>query len=161
MTERPSWDEWALAIAEVVATRADCTRAQVGAVLLGSDHRLLGAGYNGSPAGVPGCLTEGACPRGRHFLNSTSVGWEGPHAGHCACGGEWPCPEASEPNSDYANCLADHAERNAIRHTSSAELAGCTLYVTRAPCPACWTLIRACDIRRVVTPQGDLKMEEK
>ncbi|CAA07144.1 gp20 [Lomovskayavirus C31] len=111
-----------------MATRADCTRSQVGAVLVNANHEVRGTGYNGAPSGVPGCASAGACPRGQ--LSAVE----------CA------------PNSDYANCVADHAERNAIRHAPSAELAGATLYTTREPCPACWTLIRAAGIRRVVTP---------
>jgi len=31
---RPSWDDWALGIAHAVATRGDCTRSQVGALLM-------------------------------------------------------------------------------------------------------------------------------
>ena len=130
---RPSWDEYFLAGAAWVATRADCTRSQVGAILVNASHEVRGTGYNGAPAGVPGCASAGACPRGK--LNTSE------------------CP----PNSDYANCIADHAERNAIRHTPPAELPGSTLYVTREPCPACWTLIRASGIARVVTPEGDYK----
>ncbi|QAY26969.1 deoxycytidylate deaminase [Streptomyces phage Shawty] len=113
-----------------MATRADCTRSQVGAILVNANHEVRGTGYNGAPSGVPGCASAGACPRGRLS------------AAECA------------PNSDYANCVADHAERNAIRHAPSAELAGATLYTTREPCPSCWTLIRAAGIRRVVTPEA-------
>ncbi|AKY03718.1 dCMP deaminase [Streptomyces phage Lannister] len=124
--ERPSWDEWALAIAEVVATRADCTRSQVGAVILSRTHRVLAVGYNGLPAGLPGCATAGNCPRGRLSREE------------CA------------PDSNYANCPAVHAEANAIFHADPVELPESTLYVTRKPCPACSTLIESAGIRRVV-----------
>ncbi|MFJ3340015.1 deoxycytidylate deaminase [Streptomyces diastaticus] len=127
---RPNWDAYFLAGAAWVATRADCTRSQVGAILVNASNEVRGTGYNGAPSGVPGCASAGACPRGR--LSRTE----------CA------------PNSDYANCIADHAERNAIRHAPSAELPGSTLYTTREPCPACWTLIRAAGIRRIATPDG-------
>ena len=129
---RPSWDEWALAIAETVSTRADCTRVQVGSVLLSHTYRVLSVGYNGLPAGVPGCATAGNCPRGQLTI------------------------EECERNSNYANCAATHSERNAIEHADPRELAGATLYATREPCPQCWTLIAACGIARIVTPAGEV-----
>ena len=61
---RPDWDTYYLSIAREVATRADCTRARHGAVIVDTDHRPVSFGYNGAPSGHPGCL-EGACPRGR------------------------------------------------------------------------------------------------
>jgi dCMP deaminase len=128
VAERPDWDAYFLAGAQWAATRADCTRRKVGAILVNARHEVRGVGYNGAPAGVPGCLA-GNCPRGKLS------------------------PEQCAPNSDYSNCISDHAERNAIRHADPAELAGSTLYVTDEPCPACATLIRAAGIKRVVTPQ--------
>ncbi|MGW5636951.1 deoxycytidylate deaminase [Streptomyces sp. NPDC003832] len=126
--ERPGWDAYFLAGADWVATRADCTRSPVGAILVNAQREVRGTGYNGAPSGVPGCASASACPRGQRT------------AAECA------------PGSDYANCIADHAERNAIRHTPAGELPGSTLYTTRAPCPACWTLIRAARIAWVVCP---------
>ncbi|MGW1558295.1 deoxycytidylate deaminase [Streptomyces sp. NPDC002144] len=123
---RPDWDCWAMSIADAVATRADCTRAQVGAVLLSRTNRVLSVGYNGLPAGLPGCATAANCPRGRLSVEE------------CA------------RDSDYSNCAAVHAEANAIHHADPAQLRGSTLYVTRKPCPACLTLIRSAGIRRVV-----------
>jgi dCMP deaminase len=149
LTDRPTWDAYFLAGAAWAATRADCTRAQVGAVLVNGANEVRGTGYNGAPPGVPGCASAGACPRGKH-TRMPLPNLVGLH--NCLCGKGWPCPDAVEPDSDYANCVADHAERNAIRHTPHAELVGATLYVTREPCPGCWTLIRACGIQRVVTP---------
>ena len=53
-------------------------------------------------------------------------------------------------DSDYSNCIATHAERNAIEHAEPYELAGATLYVTRKPCPACQTLIEASGIKTTI-----------
>jgi dCMP deaminase len=151
---RPDWDTYFLAGAAWAASRADCTRAQVGALLVNARNEVRGTGYNGAPAGVPGCASAGACPRGKHFQQS-NIGLRGDISAWCACGGVWPCPEYVEPDSDYSNCVADHAERNALRHADPRELPGSTLYVTREPCPSCWTLIRATGVRRVVTPDGE------
>lgn len=131
---RPSWDDYFLGIAQAVSVRGDCTRAQVGGVMvkrLAGLPTQVGAGYNGPPPGVPGCLSAGACPRGRLSAEE--------------------CP----PNSDYANCTADHAERNCVRLTPAGHRQGATLYVTREPCPSCRTLITAARIGRVVWPHGE------
>lgn len=152
---RPGWDAYYLAGAEWAATRADCTRARVGAVLVSREHRVS-IGYNGLPTGVPGCATAGNCPRGTHFP-LPSGGYD-PNS--CACGAEWPCAEAVPPDSDYANCAADHAEYNAVTRARPEDLAGATLYVTREPCPRCSTLIKSAGISRVVTPERSYVVED-
>ncbi len=69
---RPSWDEYFLAIAEVVSRRATCPRAHVGAVIVSADNRILATGYNGSPPDEPhcddvGCLVvDNHCQRTLH-----------------------------------------------------------------------------------------------
>lgn len=50
--ERPSWDAYALGLAEVVATRSEDPYLKVGAVALRRDHSIASTGYNGAPAGV-------------------------------------------------------------------------------------------------------------
>ncbi|MEU9603657.1 deaminase [Streptomyces sp. NPDC048057] len=123
---RPDWDTYFLAGAQWASTRADCVRSQVGALLVDHRNEVIKTGYNGAPAGVPGCASRGACPRGKLSLEE--------------------CPR----DSDYSNCISDHAERNAIRRCPPHELRGATLYSTREPCPACWTLVEAAGISRVV-----------
>jgi dCMP deaminase len=54
--ERPSWDEYFMRIARVVASRSTCLRRKVGAVLV-KDMRILATGYNGAPKGLPHCKT--------------------------------------------------------------------------------------------------------
>lgn len=55
---RPGWDEYFINIAAMVAYRATCPRARVGAIIV-KDHRIIATGYNGAPAGEPHCIDEG------------------------------------------------------------------------------------------------------
>lgn len=53
---RPSWDEYFMATAVLIATRSSCGRLQVGCVIVaGGDrrNRLVAAGYNGFLPGTP------------------------------------------------------------------------------------------------------------
>jgi len=63
--ERPDWHEYFINIAEQVAQRATCPRAQVGAVIV-KDHRIIATGYNGAPASEPHCLDEGCLMENGH-----------------------------------------------------------------------------------------------
>ena len=68
---RPSWDDYFMAIAKIVATRGTCDRLRAGAVLV-KDKRIVSTGYNGSPPGLPHCddvghlMEEGHCVRTIH-----------------------------------------------------------------------------------------------
>lgn len=135
MEKRPDWDEYFLKIAVAVSSRGDCTRSKVGAVLVDINHRVISTGYNGTHPGSPGCL-EGACPRGQ-------LSYE-----------ELPA------ESDYGNCISDHAERNAIRYAHPGEVPGTTLYVTRRPCVGCKELLLATGVRRVVWLADNIKCSE-
>ena len=122
---RPRWDEYFMGIAEAVATRADCSRRQIGAVIV-KDNRIVSTGYNGAPAGKAGCL-EGACPRARSDV---------------------------EPGSQYetgaGECIAIHAEANALLYTSRDKCEGATIYITCQPCTWCAKLINGAGIKRIV-----------
>lgn len=135
-----------------VAERGDCTRSKVGAVVLGADHRVAGAGYNGAPPGMRGCL-DGTCPRGRHYAveNEDSI-----FSSRliCACGGPWPCPEYVPPGGDYGDCIALHAELNACIDAGRRRARGGTIYVTRKPCRQCVKVIQAAGITGLVYPHG-------
>lgn len=115
-------------IALAVSRRADCRRRAVGCVIVADDRRILATGYNGAPAGEPGCLS-GACPRG---LLSDEVA-------------------RANKNYDFGPypCIAVHAEANALLHAGQS-CKGATVFVTKAPCPACWRLLKAAGVARVV-----------
>ncbi len=120
---RPSWDEYFMEIAHVVAKRSNCSRRKVGAVVMNRNH-ILSAGYNGTPRGVKNCF-EGGCPR---------------------CAGKTPSGKGLD------ECLCTHAEQNAICQAALHGVAidGATLYVTISPCLICAKLIINAGIREVV-----------
>ena len=57
---RPDWDLWFMRLAYVVAERGSCQRKKVGAIVVrDEDKRIISAGYNGAPRGMPDCLEVG------------------------------------------------------------------------------------------------------
>lgn len=173
---RPSREEWHLRGALWLAEMGDCTRRKVGALIIGSDKRIVGAGYNGGYPGGPSCL-EGACPRGRHARSEEPyerVCGQTWHLGEdsvcsdclwhfkCLCGEEWPCADAVAPGSAYDTgpgaCIASHAEANAIADASlrgSGAMDGAVMYVSCEPCEGCVRHIRnTTRIQLVRWPEG-------
>lgn len=130
MTLRPGWDEYFLGIATAVAARADCSRRQVGAVVV-KNNRIVSTGYNAAPPGGPSCLA-GECPRGQ--MSTTEI----------------------VPGSSYdtgsGSCIALHAEQNALLFCSADEAHGSTLYITCEPCDGCSRMIQGSGVVRVVYP---------
>lgn len=127
---RPDWDAYFLGVATAVAARADCTRRQVGCVLVDRQHRIIATGYNGSAPGLPGCASDAACPRGRSDV-----------------------PTRSQYQEGEGRCIAIHAEDNAVRYAAGwKDLAGATAYVTCEPCEPCRLLLQDVGIVRVVWP---------
>lgn len=122
---RPGWDEYFLGIAKAVSTRSDCERDKVGAVIVDANRRIRATGYNGAPAKEPGCTT---CPRRTSQVAS---------------------------GTNYDNCVAVHAEANALLYCDREDLINATIYITREPCYACSKLIQAAGVTRVVTMHGE------
>lgn len=130
MTGRLKWDPYFLEIAKTISLRADCSRRQVGCVIVRPDHTIIAEGYNGSPSGGPSCLM-GECPRGRSDV---------------------------EPGSSYDTgagaCIALHAEQNALLRASWDQMQGSTLYCTHKPCDGCWRMIAGSPIRFIIWADG-------
>jgi dCMP deaminase len=120
---RPSWDQYFLAIAQVVALRSNCMKRKV-AALIAKDKRIISTGYNGTPRGVTNC-NEGGCPRCNSFAKS------GQALGECFC---------------------SHAEENAIVQAAyhGVNIQGGVLYTTYSPCLMCTKMILNSGIREVV-----------
>lgn len=66
---RPTWDEYFMELASVVAKRSTCNRRSVGAVLV-RDKRILTTGYNGSPPGLPHCTDAGCLLVDNHCVRA-------------------------------------------------------------------------------------------
>ena len=120
---RPDWDTYFLRIAQVVKTRANCSRRQVAALIV-RDRRIISTGYNGTPRGVANCF-EGGCPR---------------------CAGDSPS------GSNLGECICCHAEENAIVQAAyhGISVRGATLYCTNSPCLVCSKMIINAGIVEVV-----------
>lgn len=65
--------EYICRVTEVVAEKATCPKAAVGAVFVSGDYEILATGYNGAPRGLrdcgeAGCLldSKGDCVRSSH-----------------------------------------------------------------------------------------------
>lgn len=110
----PSWDEYFMAIAHVVASRSTCSRRQVAAVIV-KDNRIISTGYNGTPRGIKNC-NEGGCPR---------------------------CNSTVPSGKSLDECLCSHAEENAITQAAyhGISVKGATLYTTFSPCLMCAKMI--------------------
>lgn len=123
--DRQSWDRYFLDLAAAASTRATCSRRKHGAVVV-NDRRIVSTGYNGAPSGYPHCM-DGACPRAMS---------DAPQ-GH-----------------NYEECIAIHAEANALLFASPPERQGATIYTTGAPCFGCAKLISNSGISEVVSSGG-------
>jgi len=155
---RPNWDEYFLNVAKAVSARGDCTRRQVGAVIVDFDKRIVSTGYNGSYPGGPSCLA-GQCPRGKHYPVRTMRD-DRTIDEYCACGNAFfPCPDAVPPGSSYDTgpgaCHALHAEQNALLY-AFRDVAGMTMYLTDTPCDGCMKLLHGARLGRIVAPHYEL-----
>jgi dCMP deaminase len=99
---RPEWDEYFLGFAAQAATRSDCIRAQVGAVIVNRRRKVKGTGYNNSPVGVESCLKRGSCYRIEHDIQS---------------------------GTRYETCRSIHAEQNAVIQAGEDNCVGSAMYV--------------------------------
>lgn len=98
-----------------------CSKRNVYAIVLSADGRVVGTGYNGAPSGVVHCV-DGGCPRAR----------------------------AESPDPGFRDCIAIHAEENALLYSDPAARRGGTLYVNATPCFGCAKVLAGSGLARVV-----------
>ena len=121
-SRRPSWDDYYLELASIIATRSTCLRRHVGAVIV-KNRRILSSGYNGALSGMKHCEETG-CLRDRLSI---------------------PSGERQEI------CRGLHAEQNAILQAAQYGIAieGSALYCTHQPCIICSKMCIAVGIKRI------------
>lgn len=96
------WNEYFLEIARTVAKRSNCLRAQVGAVIVGTDKKIKATGYNGTPSKVVSCMELGYCYRMKNNIPS---------------------------GTRYETCRSIHAEQNAIIQAGQDRCMGSSMYI--------------------------------
>jgi deoxycytidylate deaminase len=97
-----------------------CGKKQYAAVLVDKHDHIVGMGYNGGPRGFTHC-NDGGCPR----LEQMSIN-----------------------GSSYDNCIAVHAEANALLHSNYSSEPK-KIYVNGPPCFSCAKLIANSTIEEV------------
>jgi dCMP deaminase len=143
MDQRPSWDDTWLDVARVVARRSLCSRAQVGAVIVNAQERVVATGYNGPPAQWGWNDVERiqpTNPMGRRSPVGTCESW-------CSRGRNGPTTDTAQ---SYTDCPSVHAEMNALMFANRTEVEGGTLYVTGEICWACAKPVANSGVVRVV-----------
>jgi len=120
---RPGWDQYFMDIARVAASRSNCLKRKVAAIIV-RDKRIISTGYNGTPRGTKNC-NEGGCPR---------------------------CNALTTSGTKLDECLCSHGEENAIVQAAyhGVPLTSATIYSTFAPCLMCAKMIINSGIIEVV-----------
>lgn len=96
------WNDYFLEIAKTCATRSNCFRAKVGAVIVGEDKKIKATGYNGTPSKVISCYELGKCYRIENNIPSGTM---------------------------YETCRSIHAEQNAIIQAGQDRCKDATMYI--------------------------------
>ena len=113
-----------MALAVEVASRSNCMKSHVGAILL-HDNRIRAVGYNGTVEGYSDCF-EGGCPR---------------------------CKDLTIKRGEQLDrCVCVHAEENALVSAArfGIEVEGAECYVTHEPCLGCTKLLLQAHLSKVV-----------
>ncbi len=121
--KRPSWDEYFMRAAFLIAERSTCLRRKVGAVLV-KDKQILATGYNGAPTGINHCEHTG-CLRKELGIDS---------------------------GMRHEICRGLHAEQNVILQAAchGTTVKGSVLYITNTPCVICAKMIINAGIKEIV-----------
>lgn len=124
---RPSWPEYFMEIATLVAKRSTCIRRHVGAILV-KEKRILASGYNGAPSGLSHCRDVG-CLRQKADIPS---------------------------GRQHELCRGLHAEQNVIIQAAfhGISIKDSILYCTNKPCVICSKMIINAGIRKVYFAEG-------
>ena len=85
---RPTWDDYFMSVAHILADRSNCIKQKVGAVIV-KDKRIISTGYNGTPSKIKNCFL-GGCPRCNDLTFTQGQGLD--------------------------SCFCLHAEENAVRN---------------------------------------------
>ena len=121
--KRLGWNQYFMSVACLIARRATCSRAHVGAVIV-RERNILSTGYNGAPAGLPHCHDD-SCRIYRTILPDGTI---------------------------EENCVNTiHAEINAIAQAArhGVSIRDSDIYITSSPCIHCLKVLINVGIRTI------------
>ncbi len=140
MDKRKDWDTYFMDIAYMAATRSQCPRRNVGAVLV-QGKKLLGTAYNGAPMGVLDCSEAGCMIVEEYEVKQV---------------------EGREEAVKKQRCIRTiHAEQNLLLFTDRSDREGSTVYVTDQPCWTCANMLANSGIAEIVFHRPYPKDSEK
>lgn len=124
--KRPAWDGYFMQIAQNVASRSNCLKRKIAAIIV-KDGRIISTGYNGTPRNTRNCF-EGGCPR---------------------------CNAVGPSGQNLSDCFCSHGEENAIVQAAyhGISIKGSILYTTFSPCLLCTKMIINAGLSEVVYNQ--------
>lgn len=125
--ERPDWDTYFMRMAFLAASRTNCTRRKVGAIIV-KDKHVLATGYNGPPSNSAHCDSAGCI---RNIMDVPS-------------------------GERHELCRGLHAEQNAIIQAAvhGVSIKDSVIYVTTHPCVVCAKMLINAHIREVIFADG-------
>ncbi len=157
---RPTIDEYFMAMAYLVAERSTCLRRKVGAVMV-KNKQVLSTGYNGAPKELPHCEELGGCMRRGdieapyldvffdQYEEDEDIDREKiledldfyPKKG-----------EGVKSGRRHELCRAVHAEQNAVIQAavSGVSIKGSKLYCTTYPCVVCGKMLINAEIDEII-----------
>ncbi|MEM2131514.1 MAG: dCMP deaminase family protein [Candidatus Woesearchaeota archaeon] len=123
---KPTWDEYFIKIAKLIASRSSCSSRHVGCIIV-KDKMIISTGYNGTPRGIKNC-DEGGCQRCEDRKKNIISSGE-----------------------RLDECICVHAEENAILQAAyhGISLKDATLYTSLCPCRYCAKHIINAGIKKV------------
>ncbi len=127
MDAKPSWDQYFMRMAYLAASRANCTRRKVGAVIV-KDKHVVATGYNGPPSNTVHCDVVGCI---RDDMNIPS-------------------------GERHELCRGLHAEQNAIIQAAlnGVSTKDSIIYVTTHPCVVCSKMIMNAQVGEIIYADG-------
>ena len=139
-TDRLSWDETFMNIANILTRRVSCRVVKTAAVYVNANHRVISIGYNGPVSGAYNC-NEVGCAK----------------------------IDGNPKTGKLERCRGAHAEMNGIINAIDPRaLKGATLYSVKYPCYDCMKALANVGIKEIVfyekylrTQTGGEKFEEE
>lgn len=131
---QPDANKSFMTIANDVASKSNCVRRSVGAVIV-RQGQVIAAGWNGVSEHYTDCKKAG-CPR---------------------------CTNGGNTGSGYETCICIHAEQSAIAKAASMGVStkDSVMYVTLRPCLQCLAIALASGIREIFFVGDDWSYSEE